>query len=121
MNAPAPAAFAFDHVASEVPNVANALAWYQATLPDLQVLYQDESWAFIEAHGTKLALIRAGEHPGHIAWRVAENELERLAQQLNQKIRPHRDGTRSFYIAAPGDQWIEFISYPPGNRYTDPA
>lgn len=102
----------FDHVAQQVPDVAEAVAWYCRTLPDCRVLYQDETWAFIEAHGTKLAFIRAGDHPDHIAWRVSEEELGRLAAEHEQTIRTHRDRSRSFYLEAPGGQWIEFIAFP---------
>ncbi len=107
----------FDHIAQQVPDVAAAVAWYLETIPDVRVLYEDESWAFIEVSGTKLAFIRAGDHPDHIGFRVSDADLERLAATYDKEIRPHRDGTRSFYIAAPGDRWIEFISYPPESRY----
>ena len=102
----------FDHVAQQVPDVAEAVAWYCRTLPACRVLYQDETWAFIEARGTRLAFIRGGDHPDHIAWRVSDDELERLAAEHRQTIRAHRDRSRSFYLAAPGGRWIEFIAYP---------
>jgi hypothetical protein len=47
-----------------------------------------------------------------VAWRVSDAELERLAAQHGQEIRTHRDQTRSIYIAAPGQRWVEFIAYP---------
>lgn len=104
--------FAFDHVAQQVPDIAAAVAWYQEMLPACEVLYQDESWAFIDACGAKLAFVLADQHPGHIAWRVPDAELDALAAKYQAKISPHRDGTRSFYLEAPGQQWIEIISYP---------
>lgn len=112
--------FAFDHVAQQVPDIAAAVAWYQSLMPDCEVLYQDESWAFLDACGTKLAFVLADQHPGHIAWRVSESELVALAERFEAEIRPHRDGTRSFYLAAPGEQWIEIIAYP-ANSDTDSA
>jgi catechol 2,3-dioxygenase-like lactoylglutathione lyase family enzyme len=102
----------FDHVAQQVPDVAAAVAWYRRTIPGCDVLYQDETWAFVAAPGVKLAFIRQGDHPDHISWRVSEADLQRLAAEHGETIRTHRDGTRSFYLAAPGERWIEFIAYP---------
>lgn len=108
-----PAECRFDHVAQQVPDVAAAVEWYRATIPGSRVLYQDATWAFIEVAGTKLAFIRQGDHPDHVGWRVSEAELERLAAAHGAKVRTHRDRTRSIYLAAPGDRYIEFIAYPP--------
>lgn len=107
----------FDHVAQQVPEVAAAVAWYLRTVPDARVLYQDATWAFIEAAGTRLAFIQQGQHPDHIAWRVSDENLERLAAAHGQTIRTHRDKTRGFYLEAPGGRWIEFISYPADSVY----
>ncbi len=115
--APADAPLAFDHAAIQVPDVAAAVQWYRTTLPGCRVLYQDSTWAFLEAGGAKLAFIQQGHHPDHLGWRVSEAELERLAAQHGQSIRTHRDRTRSFYLEAPGGRWIEFIAYPPDARY----
>jgi hypothetical protein len=107
----------FDHVAQQVPDVAAAVAWYQRLLPECRVLYQDDTWAFVEATGTRLAFIQQGHHPDHVAWRVTPADLEQLAAEHGATIRTHRDQTRSFYLAAPGDRWIEFICYPPESIY----
>lgn len=102
----------FDHVAQKVPDVAGAIAWWQATIPDTRVLYEDETWGLIEAAGARLAFVMADQHPGHLAWRVSDRELEQLAAEHGEAISPHRDGTRSFYLQAPGGQSVELISYP---------
>ena len=102
--------FQFDHIAQQVPNIGEAVQWYQKHLAGVEVLYQDESWAFIEAHGTKLAFVLKDQHPNHLAWRVSDAELERLAKQYGKEIKTHRDKTRSFYLEAPGGTWIEIIS-----------
>ncbi len=107
----------FDHVAQQVPDVTEAVTWYRETFPDCRVLYQDATWAFVEVCGAKLAFVLKDQHPGHIAWRVSEADLERLAVQHEQTIRLHRDGTRSFYLQAPGGQWLEIISFPPDYLY----
>lgn len=107
----------FDHIAQQVPDIAASVAWYQERIPGCRVLYQDASWAFIEAGGVKLAFVLKDQHPGHIAWRVTDAELERLAKQYAKEIKPHRDRTRSFYLEAPGGQWIEIISFPEDYPY----
>ncbi len=101
--------YVFDHIAQQVPDIAGAVEWYLATIPGAQVLYQDESWAFLEVNGTRLAFVRQEQHPGHLAWRVSAEELERLAAQHGKRIVTHRDRTRSIYLEAPGGQWIEII------------
>lgn len=103
--------FVFDHVAQVVPDVADAVAWYRNLLPETNVLYQDATWAFVEVGGVKLAFVVKDQHPGHIAWRVDNVELERLAEKYGKEIKPHRDGTHSFYLEAPGGQSVEIISF----------
>lgn len=102
----------FDHVAQQVPDVAAAVDWYRRTIPGCRVLYQDPTWALLEAAGVKLAFVRQGDHPAHIAWRVSAEDLVRLAAEHQQTIRMHRDQTRSFYLQTSAGQWIELITYP---------
>jgi catechol 2,3-dioxygenase-like lactoylglutathione lyase family enzyme len=104
--------YEFDHAAQIVPDIAEAIAWYRELLPNAVVIYQDASWGFLEAGGAKLAFVTKDQHPNHLAWRVTDEELERLAEQHQREIKPHRDGTRSFYLDAPGGQAIEIIAYP---------
>ncbi len=101
----------FDHVAQQVPDIGEAVDWYRLLIPDLTVLYADESWAFLEANGTKLAFVKKDQHPNHLAWRVSDMELQELAAKYDKEIVPHRDKTRSFYLEAPGSQWIEIITF----------
>lgn len=103
----------FDHVAQVVAHIGETVRWYREHFPDAEVLYEDASWAFVEVGGTRLAFVLKDEHPGHIAWRVSEDELERLATRHGKAIMPHRDRTKSFYLEAPGGQHIEIIAYPP--------
>lgn len=107
-----PVPLRFDHVALQVPEIAAAVRWYVEVLPGARVLYQDETWAFVEACGTKLAFVLKDQHPGHLAWRVSDADLERLATRFGQPIKPHRDRTRSFYLQGPGGYWLEIISFP---------
>lgn len=102
----------FDHVAQQVPDIQAAVDWWREAVPGTKVLYQDETWGLIEAAGAKLAFVMADEHPNHLAFRVGEDELERLAARHGATVSGHRDGSRSFYLPAPGGQGIEFIAYP---------
>jgi hypothetical protein len=102
----------FDHAAQQVPDIGDALAWWQRTVPGATVLYEDDSWGLLEAGGVKLAFVCADQHPNHLAWRVSTEELDRLAAAHGRAIAPHRDGTRSFYLEAPGGQGVEIIAYP---------
>jgi hypothetical protein len=103
----------FDHAAQQVPDIGAAIAWWREMLPDTTVLYEDATWGLIEAGGVKLAFVTADQHPDHLAWRVSEAELEELAAARGLEIHPHRDGSRSFYVQAPGGQAVEVIAYPP--------
>ncbi len=102
--------FQFDHVAQVVPNIADAVEWYLLHIPGSKVLFQDTTWAFMDACGARLAFVVKDQHPGHLAWRVPSALLEELAQKYGKEIKTHRDNTRSFYIEAPGDKSIEIIS-----------
>ncbi len=102
--------YIFDHAAQVVPNIGEAIAWYKETIPGTQVLYEDATWGLIACGGAKLAFVVKDEHPGHLAWRVSDAELTRLAAQNHKEIKPHRDKTRSFYLTGPGNQAIEIIA-----------
>ena len=102
--------YQLDHVAQQVPDIAEAVAWYRKTLPGVRVLFQDATWALISAGGVRIAFVIKDQHPGHLAWSVDAAELERLAREHGAEIKPHRDRTRSFYLEAPGGHSIEIIS-----------
>jgi catechol 2,3-dioxygenase-like lactoylglutathione lyase family enzyme len=102
--------FVFDHVAQIVPDIAEAVAWYVENV-GASVLYQDATWAFVEAGGARLAFVVKDQHPNHLAWRVSLSELEELAAKHQREIKTHRDGTRSFYLEAPGGAHIEIITW----------
>ena len=110
--------FQFDHAAQVVPDIAEAVEWYLSVIPGARVLYQDSSWAFVEASGIRLAFVLRDQHPGHLAWRVSDALLEELASRHQKTIVPHRDHTRSFYLESPAGQSIEIISFPPDYPYS---
>ena len=53
----------FDHVAVNVADIARSVEWYKAKL-GAEVIYQDATWAFLQAGGTKLAPHASRPAPG---------------------------------------------------------
>jgi catechol-2,3-dioxygenase len=102
----------FDHVAQQVPDIAAAMEWWASVVPGARVLYADATWGLLEAGGAKLAFVMADEHPSHLAFKVSGEELSRLAASHGVEISGHRDGSRSFYLEAPGGNGVEVIAYP---------
>ena len=102
----------FDHVAQRVPDVAEAIAWQQRTIPGTTILYQDDTWGLVESGGAKLAFVLASQHPDHLAFRVGADELERIAAENGVAIATHRDGPRGVYLQGPGSLQTEIIHYP---------
>ena len=79
----------------------------------METLYED--WAIVrDPKGFGIALLPPGsKHPPHIAMRVdSMDELEAAAEREGRPIKPHRDGTSSFYTKGIGGQVIEVIHYP---------
>jgi hypothetical protein len=104
----------FDHVAQQVPDIAEAVEWQRSTVPGTTIVYQDPTWALVESGGIKMAFVLADQHPPHLAFRVDDEELERLAAEHGARIATHRDATRSIYLQGPGSLATEIISYPAG-------
>ncbi|MEJ7798811.1 MAG: VOC family protein [Solirubrobacteraceae bacterium] len=102
----------FDHIAQRVPDISAALEWWRAAVPGATILYADDTWGLLEAGGAKLAFVSADQHPDHLAYRVSDEELKRLAAEHGATIDAHRDGSRSFYLQSPGDHPVELIAYP---------
>ena len=100
-----------DHFAHQVPDIADALDWWRRLVPGATVLYADETWGLLDAGGAKLAFVMADEHPDHLAFKVSGEELERMAAAHEAQISEHRDGSRSFYVQAPGGSQVEIIAY----------
>ena len=83
----------FDHVAQQVPDIAEAVEWQLRTVPGTTVIHQDPTWALVESGGARLAFVLPDQHPSHVAFRVDEEELERLAAEHGADHRhpPRRD------------------------------
>ena len=97
----------FDHVAINVSDVPASVEWYTKTL-GATVMYQDDTWAFLEAGGMRIALTVRRQHPAHMAFEVGP----RLPEGFLEKARRHRDGSISRYITDPDGNAIEWIYYP---------
>lgn len=96
-----------DHIALNVQDIARSVEWYCANT-GAQVLYQDESWAFLEVGGFRLALTLPQQHPPHIAFDIGPAPSE----EFLRKARVHRDGSVSRYVVDPDGNAVEWIHYP---------
>lgn len=105
--------FEMDHVAIPCPNIAQGVTHYVDNF-GAQVLYQDDTWAFLRLGQGKLALVTPTQHPPHVALRVSEAQLEAAAQRAGIPVDSHRDGTRGIYVDDPFGNAVELICYPPG-------
>ena len=105
--------FELDHVAVPTPDIAQGVQFYVENF-GAQILYQDESWAFLKLGQGKLALVTPTQHPPHIALSVDETALGIAADQAGVPVDSHRDGTKGIYVHDPAGNAVELICYPPG-------
>tara|TARA_R100000664_G_C2716083_1_gene111131 strand:- start:19 stop:300 length:282 start_codon:yes stop_codon:yes gene_type:complete len=89
-----------DHIALQVKDIQESITWYVDNF-ECEIIYQDESWAFLQFENIKLALVIKDQHPYHIAFEVDEME--------NGK--KHRDNSISKYINDPSGNKVELIKY----------
>ncbi len=99
-----------DHVAFVVPNITDAVAWYDSKLK-IEILYQDESWAMLKIRDIKLALVLPGKHPPHFA---IKSELSSFPCGEDE-IEQHRDNSSFYYLCDPYGNAIEWINYNKSN------
>ncbi len=90
------------HVAIAVKNVAEAVEWYRRHFR-CEIGYQDETWALLEFGNTRLALVIPDQHPPHIGF------IHPQAEAFGT-LKPHRDGTRSCYVADPAGNAVEVLA-----------
>ncbi len=105
--------FELDHVAIATHHIAEGVAFYVERC-GAQVLYQDETWAFLRLGQGKLALVTPSQHPPHLALRVDEAALEEAARREGKPVDTHRDGTKGIYVFDPSGNAVELICYPKG-------
>jgi catechol 2,3-dioxygenase-like lactoylglutathione lyase family enzyme len=63
---------AVDHIAITVDNIKEAVEWYRKHFK-CAIVYQDETWAYLEFANIRLALVIADEHPSHIGFSMLPN------------------------------------------------
>ena len=95
------------HIAFPMRDVAAAVTCYTSQF-DVDIAYQDESWALLEFDNIAFALVLPDEHPGHIA-------VERANAEAHGLPTPHRDGTASVYVQDTSQNIIEILK-PKGSR-----
>lgn len=91
-----------DHVALQVVDVPQTVAWYQKTF-DCELIFKDDTWALLRFANIRVALVTAGQHPPHLAF-------QREDAESFGALKTHRDGTRSTYIQDPSGNCLEILS-----------
>ena len=89
------------HVAIQVDDIKTAVEWYSSQF-DIEVSYQDETWAMLKFDNLSLALVIPSQHPNHFA--IESDDAARFG-----KLTQHRDGTASVYINDPFGNSVEII------------
>jgi hypothetical protein len=102
-----------DHLAVKCEDLKADVEEYKRLGFTVESLFED--WAMMrDLRGFGIALLPPGsKHPPHIGLKVdTMEELEAAAEKENRPIKPHRDGTSSFYTKGVGGQIVELIYYP---------
>tara|TARA_R100001594_G_C3965080_1_gene246343 strand:+ start:177 stop:482 length:306 start_codon:yes stop_codon:yes gene_type:complete len=93
-----------DHIALSVDEPEHAAEWYELNFGASR-LYSDDSWALVEFENIKMAFVKKGTHPAHFAFETDNFE------GMEEKVKPHRDGSRSVYTKDPWGNIYELINY----------
>lgn len=102
-----------DHLAVKTDDLHRDVEEYKRLGFSVESLFDD--WAMVrDARGFGIALLPPNsKHPAHIALKVDTlEELQKAAEKENRPIKPHRDGTSSFYTKGVGGNIVELIYYP---------
>lgn len=105
--------FELDHVAVPSNDIARSVNYYVENF-GAQILYQDNTWAFLRVGQGKIALVTPTQHPPHVALRVDEATLDAAAKTAGKPVDSHRDGTKGIYVHDPDGNAVELICYPVG-------
>ena len=104
-----------DHLAVKCEDLESSVAEYKRLGFTVESLFED--WAMVrDSNGFGIALLPPdSKHPPHIGLKVATMvELETAAEKEGRPIKPHRDGTSSFYTKGVDGNIVELIYYPEG-------
>ncbi len=102
-----------DHLAVKCEDLAAAIEAYKLMGFAVETVYDD--WAMVrDARGFGIALLPPNsKHPPHMGIKVETMaELEAAAERENRPIKPHRDGTSSFYTKGIDGNIVEVVYYP---------
>ena len=102
-----------DHVAVQVQEseLESTISWYKEHLK-ARVLYCDATWGLIETpDSTKIAFVISRQHPPHIAFNIDESQYDEFKNQ-GHVFKKHRDGSESFYVKDPSNNFVEFLKWP---------
>lgn len=102
-----------DHLAIKCEDLEKDVEAYKNLGFSVETVYED--WAMMrDAKGFGIALLPPNsKHPPHIGMKVETfAELEKAAEREKRPIKPHRDGTSSFYTKGVSGQIVELIYYP---------
>jgi len=89
------------HVAISVDDISKAVDWYTKSFR-CEIAYQDSTWALLKFANLSMALVIPDQHPPHVAFSSPR------AEEFGE-LKPHRDGTRSVYIADPAGNAVEIM------------
>ena len=92
-----------DHIAIQSKDVVSAANWYVSQF-GAEVIYCDDTWAFLQFKNIKLAIVNPSQHPFHIAFPVDSFDD-------SDKTKVHRDGSESCYKKDPFGNIYELIKY----------
>lgn len=102
-----------DHLAVKCENLTSSVEEYKRLGFEVESLYDD--WAMMrDEKGFGIALLPPdSKHPPHIGMKVETmKELEEAAAKEARPIKPHRDGTSSFYTKGIDGNIVELVYYP---------
>ncbi len=102
-----------DHLAVKTDDLARDVEEYKRLGFSVESLFDD--WAMMrDVRGFGIALLPPNsKHPAHIGLKVETmEELQKAAEKENRPIKPHRDGTSSFYTKGVGGNVVELVYYP---------
>jgi hypothetical protein len=102
-----------DHLAVKCVDLEKSVEEYKMLGFSLETLFED--WAMMrDVNGFGIALLPPeSKHPEHLGLKVnSMEELELAAEKEGRPIKPHRDGTSSFYTKGVDGKIVELIYYP---------
>lgn len=102
-----------DHFAVKCEDLTKSVEEYQKLGFSVETIYED--WAMMrDQKGFGIALLPpSSKHPPHIGMKVETlAELKAAAEKEGRPIKPHRDGTSSFYTKGIDGNIVELIYYP---------